>query len=169
MVLGALFGAKEIIEVGEVGRKKTSAISTELFGYDFVGLSIKIVIIFGVGIIIDKIHFAIVGTSGLIASITGALGFSLPSENDEPQMFKALFSEEGFQGIKFWDIIKFLVITVVVLEMISYIAAQKKLGGEASPITLAVFGIIIFGLSIYTVPELLQKLQSRLNNKESFV
>ena len=168
MVLG-FAAAPAVIQASEILTKKSGKLSTELFGYDFVGLTVKIIVFFGVAILIDKIRFAITGASTIINPILGAFGFSLPKESDIPKTFNALFSEEGFQGIKYWDIIKFVAIGVVVMEMISYIKSQKKLGGEASPITLAVFGLIIFGLSIFTVPELLQRLQSRLNNKASMV
>ena len=61
---------------------------------------------------------------------------------------------------KYWDMIKILLIGLIAFEMLRYIDANKKLGGEPSPITLAVFGLLIFALASFTFPGLIAVIKS---------
>lgn len=139
--------------------KKGQTVSVEIFGYDFIGLGVKLLVFALLAIALDKLHFAISGTFNVAVTIARVFGINIPSE--EPDFMKQLFSEEGFGGFKYWDLIKIIIIALVAFEMIRYIDSNKKLGGEASPITLAVFGLLIFGLASFTFPGLIAMIKSR--------
>ena len=141
------------------GTKRGQQISQELFGYDFIGLAVKLLVFSLLAITLDKLHFVINGSANIVGTIVSAFGYNLPVE--EPGFMKQLFSEEGFGGIKYWDLVKILLLGLIAFEMIRFVDAQKKLGGEASPITLGIFGLLIFGLASFTFPGLIAVLRSR--------
>ena len=155
-----LLGSQVASETLITAKKKSSQFSAELFGYDFVNLAIKLIVFSVIAVIIDKLHFVITGIPNVAGAILGAFGLNVPTS--EPAFLSKLFSPEGFEGLRFWDLIKFALIVLVAMEWISYMQAQKRLGGEASPTTMGVFGLILFALSIFTIPELLAKLRSRV-------
>ena len=156
-----LLGSQVASEVLVKGKQKGSQLSTELFGYDFVNLAVKLVVFAVIAVIIDKIHFVITGVPNVAAAILAAFGLNVPTK--EPDFMAKLFSPEGFSGIRYWDIIKFALIVLVAMEWVMYMQAQKKLGGEASPTTMAIFALITFALTVFTIPELLAKLRSRVS------
>jgi len=149
------------------GSAQTSRISLEFFGFDFISLGIKLGIYFLVAIVIDKIHFLITGTANIAATILLAFGINLPTK--EPQFLTKLFSPEGFQGFKFWDVVKFGALALVIVEMVLYIQTQRNLGGSPSPFTLAIFVMIVAALSLYTIPDLIEKLKTRINTSTAGV
>jgi len=144
------------------GSAQTSRISLEFFGFDFISLAIKLAVYFIVAVVIDKIHFLVTGTANIAATILSAFGLNLPTS--EPEFLTKLFSEQGFQGFKFWDVVKFGALALVIIEMVLYIQTQRNLGGSPSPFTLAIFVMIVAALSLYTIPDLIQKLKTRMNN-----
>ena len=167
MVLG--FATQKIVELGAVaaktGFKQGQKVSVELFSYDFLGLVIKLAIFSAVAIVIEKLHFIISNpiSSSILVPFFGALGVNLPTK--EPDFLTRIFSEEGFNGFRYWDIVKFLLIAIVAMEFARYHSANKKLGGEPDTVTMAIFGIILFALVAFTVPELLQKLRLGFNRQ----
>ena len=158
-----LLGSKVLSETLIESKKRSSQLSVELFAYDFVNLAIKLIVFSVIAVIIDKLHFVITGIPNVAGAILGAFGLNVPTS--EPDFLAKLFSEEGFEGLHYWDIIKFALIILVAMEWINYMQSQKRLGGEASPITMAVFALITFALAIFTIPELLKKLRSRVTNQ----
>ena len=160
--LVAPFVRQSIKEIGPVARttlREGQKLSVELVAYDFVGLGVKLVFFALLAIALDKLHFAITGTFNVAVTIARVFGINIPDE--EPDFMKKLFSEEGFGGFKYWDLVKILLIALIAFEMIRYVDANKKMGGEASPITLAVFGLLIFGMASFTFPGLIAIIKSR--------
>jgi len=144
--------------------KEVGKLSIELFSFDFVGLTIKLIAWFLIAILIDKIHFAI-GSAGVnvAATIAEVFGYHIPSSNDEPQFFKKLFGE-GYFGLKYWDFIKIGAIILTFIEFMRWFENEKRNGGTPSPFTIGIFTLIILLLSAFTVPELIQKIKTRKPN-----
>ncbi len=167
MVLG--FATQKIVELGAVaaktGFRQGTKLSIEMFSYDFIGMLVKLTIFAAVALLIEKVHWVISNpiSSNVIVPIMAALGLNLPTK--EPDFIARLFSEEGFNGFRYWDIVKFLLIAIVAIEFARYHSANKKLGGEPDTVTMAIFGIILFALVAFTVPELLQKLKLGFNRQ----
>ena len=167
MVLG--FATQKIVELGAVatrsGFKQGSKVSVELFAYDFLGLVLKLAIFATVALIIEKVHWVISNpvSSSILVPFFGALGLNLPTK--EPDFLARLFSEQGFNGFRYWDIVKFVLIAIVAIEFARYSNANKKLGGEPDTVTMAIFGIILFAFIAFTVPELIAKLRLGFNRQ----
>jgi len=151
-----------IVEAIKGGKAGTTQLSIEFFGFDFVSLLIKLVIYFIVAVTIDKIHFLVTGTANIAGTILAAFGLNLPTT--EPDFLTKLFSNEGFNGFKYWDVIKFGALALVIIEMVLYIQTQRNLGGSPSAFTIGIFVLIVGALSLFTIPELIAKLRTRMNN-----
>jgi len=163
------FAATETIATGK-------AISREVFGYDFVGLIIKLAIYFIIAYVFAKFMEAVVFVSSdplkstVFKIIFPLLGLLLPKPTDFPKQLTDLFDGGlGGCGLKFWDIIKILAIILVIAEVFRYMQAQKELGGKGSPLTFGVFTLIIIILGVTTVPELIERLKGCMMNKEQMV
>jgi len=144
--------------------KEGGKLSIELFGFDFVALTIKILVFYIAAVIVDKIHFML--TSPLLnvaGTILGAFGFFIPTDKAEPDFFKKLFGE-GYYGLKYWDLVRIMTLLLVVAEFYMYYETQKRLGGTVGAMTIGIFSLIIFGLSAYTFPDLINKIKKRMPN-----
>jgi len=144
------------------GTQQVARLSQEVFGFDFVQLAIKLGIYFLVAIIIDKLHFLVTGTANIAATILLAFGINLPTS--EPNFVTKLFSEQGISGFRYWDLIKFGAMALILVEMLLYIQTQRNAGGTPSPFTIAIFLLIVGAIGVFTVPELIAKLRTRMNN-----
>jgi len=132
--------------------------SIELFGYDFYGLAIKLLVFFTFAFIVAKVMEGIILVRGAFVVIANLLGFKIPTSEQIPESLKKLFID-GYQGFKFWDIIKILALVLVIAEYFMYNESMKKNGGKVSPMTHGVFLVIVLSLSVTTVPELLQRIK----------
>jgi len=145
--------------------KEASKLSVEIFSYDFVNLTIKLLLWFFIAVIIDKIHFVInSGSVNIVATIVNAFGYNLPTANSEPDFFKKIFNE-GFFGLKYWDFIKIGALILVFIEFMRYYENEKRLGGTPSPFTIGIFASIMLLLSAFTIPDIIQKLKMRIPNQ----
>ena len=124
---------------------------------------VKLIIFSIIAVVIEKVHFIITGVPTVVETILSAFGLSLPT--NEPDFLKRLFSDEGFNGFRYWDIVKFVLIAIVAIEFARYTNANRKLGGEPDAVTMAIFGIILFALTAFTVPELVEKLKLNFNRQ----
>jgi len=141
-----------------VGSKAAKNISMELYGYDFVGLITKLLVLFTISLIISKVMEMIILTRGFFVSLANLIGFTIPSADQVPESLKKLFVD-GYQGLKFWDFIKILAILLVVAEYMAFHKSTEQQGGKVAPMTTGVFAVITLGLSIITIPELMQKIK----------
>jgi len=160
-VIVAKLASKKVLGITKDVAIEGGQLSQEIFGFDFILFFMKLITFFVVAIVIDKIHFVIVGTANVAATILRAFGINLPS--DEPDFLKKLFSVDGYNGIHYWDIVKFGAIILTVLEFFTYYNSLKRSGGKASPFTIAIFGLILVLLTAFTVPELIEKLKKRMS------
>ncbi len=147
------------------GSKEVGKISIELFNFDFMNLTVKLIVYFFIAILIDKIHFMInSSTVNVAATIAGVFGYNIPTGNQEPEFFKKLFGE-GFFGLKYWDFIKIGAILLVFIEFMRYYENEKRNGGTPSAFTIGIFVLVMTLLSAFTVPEIIQKLKARRPNE----
>jgi len=144
-------------------KSQLTNISLEIFGYDFVSLFIKIIIFYTVALIIEKYHNIVNGVAGFWADLLGFFGVKIPKH--EPDIIKKFFSEEGVEGIRWWNLIHGLVITLIVIEAMIYIKTNTKQGATPSPFTLATFGLIIAAIASMTLSDLFAKLKNTFDAK----
>ena len=153
--------------VTTTGIQTGKQVSKEIFGYDFVGLILKLVVFYGVSFIISKVMEAIIFSRGAFVILANTLGFNIPNVDQFPQSLKDLFGETGIKGFKFWDIIKIVSILLVTAEFMRYVNTNKALGAKSSPMTIGIFTLIIVALGLTTVPELIQRVKGTDFNLES--
>ena len=153
--------------VASTGIQAGKQVSKEIFGYDFVGLILKLVVFYGVSFIISKVMEAIIFSRGAFVILANTLGFNIPNVDQFPQSLKDLFGETGIKGFKFWDIIKIVSILLVTAEFMRYVNTNKALGAKSSPMTIGIFTLIIVALGLTTVPELIQRVKGTDFNLES--
>lgn len=149
-------------------QKKAAQQSVELFGYDFVGLIIKLFIYFVTALAIAKFMEAVIWARGFFVIAANLFGFNIPTSEQVPQTIKDLFNG-GVNGIKYWDAIKVVAILILVVEFMRYVEVNQKNGGKPSPLTIGIFLLIGLGLSITTIPELLARFKKTSLGNEALV
>ena len=159
---------------------------TERFGFDFISLGIKLLAFFAIMFVLEKFMQAqlffgnLTGNqqSGIAAGLFGISGiiinlFIPKDENvtiskkitDNPTI-TALFSEQGFKGFRFWDLVKLVAILLVIAEFVGYLNSNKN--AKKSPFTITIFVSIIAVLSIATLPQMLKSLKKTDFSMEQF-
>jgi len=165
--LSALIAQEVVKVVAGVSRqsaKESGKLSMELFSFDFLNLTIKLLVWFLIAVVIDKIHFAINGgLVNVVTTIINAFGFNLPTAQSEPDFFKKLFNE-GYFGLKYWDLVKLGAIVLVIIEFYRWYENEKRLGFSPSPFTIGIFASFVLLLSAFTVPEIIDKIKARTPN-----
>ena len=159
--------------VTTTGIQAGKQVSKEIFGYDFVGLIIKLFVFYAVAFLFAKFMEAVifgqntfVGIYNFVAGLNSQGLTKIPNKDLFPQSLKDLFGE-GVKGFKFWDIIKIVSILLVVAEFMRYVNTNKALGAKSSPMTIGIFTLIIVALGLTTVPELIQRVKGTDFNLES--
>jgi hypothetical protein len=142
-------------------------VSKEIFGYDFVGLIVKLAVFYGIALIFAKFMEGVIFARGAFTIIANTLGFSIPTGDQLPQSLKDLFGETGIKGFKFWDIIKIVSILLVTAEFMRYMNTNKALGAKSSPMTVGIFTLLIVALGLTTIPELIKRVKGTDFNLES--
>lgn len=142
------------------GIKKAKNASVEMYGYDFVGLMLKLTVFFIVAWFVEKYIWwsQQKPVNQILSGIFGALG-GLPLFALSPTILKYFDSAEVNRGIKFWDIVKAAAVGLVAWEAYNYYKTQENLGGKVSPMTIGVFGLILSLLGFIAIPDILKKLQ----------
>jgi hypothetical protein len=136
-------------------------VSKEIFGYDFVGLIVKLAVFYLVAFVFAKIMETIIFSRGAFKIIANTLGFNIPQADQLPDSLKNLF------GFKFWDIIKVISILLVIAEFSRYVNTNKSLNAKSSPMTIGIFTLIIITLGLTTIPELYKRVKGTDFNLES--
>lgn len=180
------------------GTSVTNAIITEKFGYDFLGLAVKLGMFFAVAYLVQiyvaskvKLETWIRNPATIPSDLASSGFFGLggivinyiwsqfkPDDNNIPTItpptsefynnnyVKELFSDEGFHGLHFWDLIKMIAVMLVIMEWNQYRQMQKATGGKVNALTHGVFLLIVIGLGLTIIPDLLKKLKSLNFNRE---
>jgi len=140
--------ARSALAVAKEGRL---ALKQETDDFDFAGLIIKLFLFFTVAFVINKIFEAIIFGQNLLFQLFNLFGVNTPNQLPEAVV---KFMQEGFHGIKYWDLVKIVAIILVVLEW--YSLSQRR---TLTPTTQGLFLVIGSGLALFTIPELFQRLK----------
>ena len=147
----------EILGISEAVLESSQRISKAQFTYDFPSLIIKLVVFFAIAYTIAKFFEAVIFGSNVLKSALDLIGVKLPSSLPETLV---KFFQDGFNGFKYWDIIKMFAILLVLYEWFNWYNSVKgnpKI--PPSPMTHGVFVILVAGLTLATFPELLQRIR----------
>ena len=108
----------------------------------------------------NSIAIGIFGLAGLL------FAFFRPKETDpqkltENKFINELFSEEGFKGFKYWDIINILVMLIIVATYMRLRSDSTGIDGKPSiqPATTAMFIILFLAVSIIEVSSLFPRIK----------
>ena len=183
--------------IATTGIQTGKAISKEIFGYDFVGLLIKLVVFFAVAYLSEIFIKGKIAVDNIIrnpdtpmAVSSGFFGLSgivfnylyntfktdkedpvkedpIPSDFWSNEKIKQLFSENGFHGFNYWSIIKIIAVLLVIAEFTQYLRMNKALGGKTSPLTIGIFTLLIVALGLTTVSDLIQRVKKTDFNLEA--
>ena len=143
----ALMGAR-------AGLKASKQYSVSVLGYDFIGLSMRLFLFLGIGVLVQAYFTATVAGGNWLNTVAGFFNIKFPSTL--PEWLTKLFST-GYKGIAFWQILQITAILLVVFEYMQYDRMLKEKGEKPNATTQAVFLMIALALSIMVIPETVQK------------
>jgi len=143
----ALMGAR-------AGLKASKQYSVSVLGYDFVGLSMRLFLFLGVGVLIQAYFTATIAGSNWLSTVAGFFNIKFPSTL--PEWLTKLFST-GYKGIAFWQLLQFAAILLIVFEYLQYDRMLKEKGEKPNASTTALFLLIALALSVMVIPETVQK------------
>ena len=143
----ALMGAR-------AGLKASKQYSVSVLGYDFVGLSMRLFLFLGVGVLVQAYFTATIAGSNWLFTVAGFFNIKFPSTL--PEWLTKLFST-GYKGIAFWQILQITAILLVVFEYMQYDRMLKEKGEKPNASTTALFLLIALALSVMVIPETVQK------------
>ena len=161
--------ASEAFDVAKVLSRKS-------LGFDFVGLIVAILIIYATAVFIDwfmkaklffddaelitRIGLGLFGVAGIIINLF------LPKETNptkitESQFINDLFSDEGFRGFKFFDIVNIIVMIIIVATYFKVRSESIDSQGKTNvqPVTTALFIILFIAVSLVEIPSLVKRLK----------
>lgn len=186
--LVASMALKQGIKLPEKLRKQ----SMELFGYDFVGLIIKMLVIYVFAWLAEiylkgriffddpnnqrRIGLAFFGLAGVLVNLLfeyfekqKKAGESIKSIDNET--LRQLFGEGvpiGQFNIKYWDLIKILINLLLIVEALQYFEKSKLNNSQPSPMTYGAFVVIIGIHGMTTLPNLIEKITNMNFNLVKF-
>ena len=143
----ALMGAR-------AGLKASKQYSVSVLGYDFVGLSMRLFLFLGVGVLVQAYFTATIAGGNWLNTVAGFFNIKFPSTL--PEWLTKLFTT-GYKGIAFWQILQITAILLVVFEYMQYDRMLKEKGEKPNATTQAVFLMIALALSLMVIPETVQK------------
>jgi len=143
----ALMGAR-------AGLKASKQYSVSVLGYDFVGLSMRLFLFLGVGVLVQAYFTATIAGGNWLNTVAGFFNIKFPSTL--PEWLTKLFST-GYKGIAFWQILQITAILLVVFEYMQYDRMLKEKGEKPNATSQAVFLMIALALSLMVIPETVQK------------
>ena len=143
----ALMGAR-------AGLKASKQYSESVLGYDFIGLSMRLFLFLGVGVLVQAYFTATIAGGNWLNTVAGFFNIKFPSTL--PEWLTKLFST-GYKGIAFWQILQITAILLVVFEYMQYDRMLKEKGEKPNATTQAVFLMIALALSLMVIPETVQK------------
>ncbi len=151
--MSAIIAGQALDVAGKVF-KSGQKLSSDAFTFDFPALIVKLTVFYLIAYAVNKIFEAIIFGQNTLFGIAKLFGVNLPSTLPEPLVN---FFQEGFKGVKYWDIVKVISILLVVMEWNNWNQTQKALRIQPSPMTQGVFFVIISALVLITIPELFQR------------
>jgi len=136
------------------GLKASKQYSVSVLGYDFVGLSMRLFLFLGVGVLVQAYFTATIAGGNWLNTVAGFFNIKFPSTL--PEWLTKLFTT-GYKGIAFWQILQITAILLVVFEYMQYDRMLKEKGEKPNATTQAVFLMIALALSLLVIPETVQK------------
>ena len=136
------------------GLKASKQYSVSVLGYDFVGLSMRLFLFLGVGVLVQAYFTATIAGGNWLNTVAGFFNIKFPSTL--PEWLTKLFST-GYKGIAFWQILQITAILLVVFEYMQYDRMLKEKGEKPNATSQAVFLMIALALSVMVIPETVQK------------
>ena len=136
------------------GLKASKQYSVSVLGYDFVGLSMRLFLFLGVGVLVQAYFTATIAGGNWLNTVAGFFNIKFPSTL--PEWLTKLFTT-GYKGIAFWQILQITAILLVVFEYMQYDRMLKEKGEKPNATTQAVFLMIALALSLMVIPETVQK------------
>ncbi len=114
--------AAQTVIIAAKGAQKAAQLasqkSEELFHFDFVGLSQKLVIYFVFAYVIAKVFEGIIFGQGLLLQFVALFGLKLPQSLPEPIVN---FFRDGIKGFRYWDFVKIIAVFLVIMELNNYL------------------------------------------------
>jgi hypothetical protein len=117
---------------------------------------VKVVFFQIIALLIAKYIEVINGASNIILSIAKFFGYNVPMFLPQSVVD---FYVNGWNGIKYWDIVKLATIAIIAIELNNYVVSQKNLGGKPSAATVGVFLLLIGFFFMITLPEMIQRIK----------
>ena len=136
------------------GLKASKQYSVSVLGYDFIGLSMRLFLFLGVGVLVQAYFTATIAGGNWLNTVAGFFNIKFPSTL--PEWLTKLFSS-GYHGVAFWQILQITAILLVVFEYMQYDRMLKEKGEKPNATTQAVFLMIALALSLMVIPETVQK------------
>lgn len=178
--------------LAQEGIKKSRDQSIQLFHYDFVGLIIKILVIYLAAWIGEwylkgrlffddpdnqrRVGLSLLGISGVVINLLwdyygqkkaeGETIRSIPS--DKLKLLLGDGIEVGGFRLKYWDIVNVVVNLLVIVEALQYYEREDQNGGTPSPMTMATFIVIIGVLALATLPNIMDRVKKLNFSLEAF-
>jgi len=147
--------------LAQQGTKQARKASTQYLGFDFIPLISSLLVFYSIAFVIAKFMQASQLATGGFSALANLFGFSVPSQNEMPNVWTKLFSETGYQGFKFWDIINVLSVLIIIATAINFQNTTEANGNKVQPITWAIFSLLAGFIILTGVSKLVVKLQER--------
>ena len=128
-----------LASMGKVGAKEASQVSKKLLGFDFIPLITSLVIFYVLAFLIAKFMEASILAKGGVMAFATLLGYTVPSKEQLPDTWAKLFTDEGINGIKFWDLVNVSVLLIVIATALMHKKNVEAMGGQVEPTTWAIF------------------------------
>ena len=148
------------------GAKQAQKISVQYLGFDFVPLITSLFIFYVIAFVIAKFMEASKLATGGFMALSNLLGFKVPSSAELPDTWSQLFTETGYKGFKFWDIINITALLIVVVTALNFQKSVEATGNKVQPITWAIFGLIGGFITIAGISKLVMKFTERKFQQE---
>ena len=152
--------------IAKQGAKQAQKISTQYLGFDFVPLITSLFIFYVISFVIAKFMEASKLASGGFMALSKLLGFKIPSSAELPNTWTELFSETGYKGFKFWDLINIIAVLIVIVTAFNFQKSTEATGNKVQPITWAIFGLIVGFITIAGISKLVMKFTERKFQQE---
>jgi len=138
------------------GLKASREYSVSVLGYDFIGLTGRLIVFFLAAFLINSYFQATISGNIWLNSLGSFFGMKFPQSL--PQWVTDLFTV-GYHNISFWQIVQIISIILVIVEYTQYDKKLKLQNEKPNATTTAVFAMLAIGLSLITFPTLIQKIK----------
>jgi len=133
--------------------------SVNFLGFDFIPLITSLFVFYSVAFIISKFMEASQYATGGFVALANLLGFNVPTAQELPNNWNKLFTPEGINGIKFWDIINIMAVLAVIVTALNFQKSTEATGNKVQITTWLVFGLIATFFTVGGLSKLVVKMQ----------